>query len=657
MAIKFIPKPIILINGSPAPVTLIEDIIQISAEESLHLPGMFMLMIKNDYFPGIPTDVVWKHQSLFAIGYTIKIGFTSSTTDDVEFSQQITEYIMEGEITAIETEFSSQSQAPIIIRGYDISHRLHRGRYNRSFQNMKDSDIIAMVVAEAGIATKTLTATTTIHEYIFQENQTNMEFLRERAARVGFELYVQDNFLNFRKPSSDAALSLKWLEDIHSFRVRVSSAEQVSSVEVRGWDYKTKKPIVALATTEAAITSTGHGLGSAKATAFRGQPKMIVVDQPTFCLAESEKIAQSLCDELGGEFVGADATGEGDPSIRVGKVINLVEMGMYSGAYYVTDTQHLFSERKYTTNFSVKGTRGGDLFSVLASKPRLEPGQTMLVGIVSNNVDPEKMGRVRVKFPSLTELHESNWARVVSIGAGNQRGFDCLPEINDEVLVAFEHGDIHRPYVIGGVWNGLDKTPTTVDNSVAGGKVRLRTFKSRVGHQLQFVEEDKDSKKGVYLNTAGLMATGPVIPPASSVLSPSAGAAAPPAAAMPIAGGHNLRMNDSEKFVELETAGDGVLKHKFRADDANKTITLTSTGDITVKSGSTGLMNKISVNGGEIALTAMTKISLTVGTSKIELTQTGITIQTLGTLNESGTMVDIKGTATVSVSGGIIRLN
>lgn len=657
MPIKYIPQPIILINGSPAPEALIEDIIQISAEESLHLPGMFMLMIKNDYFPGRPTDVVWRHQSLFAIGYTIKIGFTSSTTDATEFAQAVTEYIMEGEITAIETEFNSQSQAPIIIRGYDISHRLHRGRYNRSFQNMKDSDIVARVVAEAGVATKTLTATTTVHEYIFQENQTNMEFLRERAARVGFELYVQDNFLNFRKPVQDAALSLKWLEDIHGFRVRVSSAEQVSSVEVRGWDYKTKRPIVATATTESVITKTTLGSGSSKATAFMGQPKMIVVDQPTFSLAESQKIAQSLCDELGGEFVNADAIGEGDPSIRVGKVVNLVEMGTYSGTYYITETQHLFSERRYTTNFSVRGTRGGDLFSVLSSKPRLEPGQTMLVGIVSNNVDPEKMGRVRVKFPSLTELHESNWARVVGIGAGNQRGFDCLPEINDEVLVAFEHGDIHRPYVIGGVWNGIDKTPTTVDNSVASGKVRLRTFKTRVGHQLQFVEDDKDTKKGVYLNTAGAMATGPVVPPASSVLSAGAGAAPPAAPAAAIAGGHYLRMNDSDKFVELETAGNGVLKHKFRADDATKVITLTSTGDITVKSGSTGLMNKISVSGGEIELTAMQKISLTVGTSKIEITQTGITIQTLGQLKESGTMIDINGTATVTVAGGIIRLN
>ena len=70
------------------------------------------------------------------------------------------------------------------------------------------------------------------------------------------------------------------------------------------------------------------------------------------------------------------------------------------------------------------------------------------MGIVTNNKDPEGWGRVKVKFPTLTEEHESNWARVVALGAAKQRGFDCLPEVNDEVLVGFEHGDIHRPYIL-----------------------------------------------------------------------------------------------------------------------------------------------------------------------------------------------------------------
>ncbi|ELS33930.1 MULTISPECIES: VgrG-related protein [Pseudanabaena] len=607
---KYLPTPILLIDGTKAPDDLSADILQISVEESLHLPGMFTLIINNDYFPG-NLEPTWKHQSLFAIGKKIKIGFTSSTTEDVDFAQEETEYILEGEITAIEAEFNEKSQAPMIIRGYDISHRLHRGRYNRSFQNVSDSDLVNQIIGEVGITAGTVTATTIIHEYAFQENQTNMEFLRERAARNGFELYVQDGKLNFRAPSTDQTILLKWLEDIHGFRVRVTSAEQVSSVEVRGWDYAQKMAIVSTASTESVITTTDSGKGSASSTKFSGSPKMIVVDQPVFSAGEADKIAQSLCNELGGEFVNADAKGEGNPKIRPGRVITLADMGKYSGSYYVTETHHLFDERKYTTHFSVRGLKGGDLFSTLSSQPHLQPGQTMLVGIVSNNNDPKGWGRVRVKFPTLTEEHESNWARVVSTGAGINRGLDCLPEINDEVLVGFEHGDIHRPYVIGGVWNGKDATPTKVADSVVGGKVRLRTFKTRVGHQLQFVEEDKDTKKGIYVNTID---------------------------------GHNVRLNDSEKFVELETTGG----HKFRADDMSKEISLTSTGNITIKTGTTGLANDVKINAGNITLTATTNITLKVGLNKIVITNTGIDIE--------GVLVQIKGTASAKMEAPLVNV-
>ena len=531
--------------------------------------------------------------SKFAIGKKIKIGFTSSTTGDPNYDDASTAYILEGEITAIETDFTEEAKAPIIIRGYDVSHRLHRGRCSQSFLNMTDSDIVSKLARESGITVGTVTATTPVHKYVFQENQTNMEFLQERAARNGFELYMQDGKLNFRKPTNDEELELKWLKDLSSFRVRVTGAEQVSSVEVRGWDYTTKKTIISTASTEAVITSNTSGKGSTSSTTFGSSTKMIVVDQPVFSTAESDKIAQSLCDELGGEFVHADAKGTGNPKIRAGKVIKLTDMGNYSGSYYVTETHHLFQNGYYATHFSVRGLRGGDLYSMLSSKTHLQPGQTMLVGIVTNNQDPDKLGRVKVKFPTLTEADESNWARVVGVGAGANRGFDCLPEVDDEVLVAFEHGDIHRPYVIGGVWNGTDAPPTVVTDSVVGGKVRLRTFKTRVGHQLQFVEEDKGAvKKGVYLNTID---------------------------------GHNLQL-----------------------DDSSKVISLTSTGDITVKTGTSGTAENLTINAANMTLTATTKITLEVGSNKIVISNTGVVIE--------GAQVQIKGTATAKMEAPVINV-
>jgi hypothetical protein len=268
----YVAQPTLEIDGMPAPKELMEDILQISVEESLHLPGMFTLVIQNAYFPGSTQDKPWQHQDLFAIGKSIKINFSSSTTNAPEFENENQGSVLEGEITAMETHFTPGSQAPMIIRGYDVSHRLHRGLYNRSFQNMTDSDIAQKIAGEVGISTGTVDASGVPHDYVFQENQTNMEFLRERAARNGLELFAQDGKLNFRKPKIDESLELKWLRELHSFRVRVSSAQQVQEVEVRGWDYTQKQLIVEKATAETVITQTENGSGSQTSTSFKGKP-------------------------------------------------------------------------------------------------------------------------------------------------------------------------------------------------------------------------------------------------------------------------------------------------------------------------------------------------------------------------------------------------
>ena len=448
MNAKYQPSKIkISINGADAGKEFSEDILQVSVEESIHLPSMCLVTLNNSYHPGrIKQDKPWENDSLLKIGNTIDVTLESSTTE--KFNEPNQDKIFSGEITGIECHFNEQSQAPIVIRAYDISHRLHRGRHNRSFQNMTDSDIVKKIVAEMGIATGDIANSGVPHEYLFQENQTNMEFLRERAFRLGFELYIKDSKLNFCPPKDRGKLDLIWLEDINSFRVRVSSAEQVDSVEVRGWDYQKKRSIVAKAQKEKILTKNKNGSGKEVSGKFKSTPKVTVVNRPVFTNAEATKIAQGLYDRLAGEYICADARGEGNTDIQVGKIVKLSKMGKYDGDYYVTETRHLYDRRIYTTNFTVRGLRGGNLLNLISPSQNLKPAQTFLVGIVTDNKDPKKWGRVKVKFPTLTEDHASNWARVVGIGAGNNRGFDCLPEINDEVLVGFEHGDIHRPYII-----------------------------------------------------------------------------------------------------------------------------------------------------------------------------------------------------------------
>ena len=118
-----------------------------------------------------------------------------------------------------------------------------------------------------------------------------------------------------------------------------------------------------------------------------------------------------------------------------------------------------------------------------------------VVGLVTNNQDPDGLGRVKVSFPWLSADEESHWARVATLMAGNDRGTWFLPEVDDEVLVVFEHGDPRFPYVIGALWNGNDASPR--DNS--DGENNPRVIRSRSGHELIF--DDTSGAEQVEIHT------------------------------------------------------------------------------------------------------------------------------------------------------------
>jgi uncharacterized protein involved in type VI secretion and phage assembly len=135
------------------------------------------------------------------------------------------------------------------------------------------------------------------------------------------------------------------------------------------------------------------------------------------------------------------------------------------------------------------------LYDIFANGPHQESdGNKMIgvaVGIVTNNKDPENLGRVRVKFPWFSDDDESQWARIATFMAGKNRGALFLPEVDDEVLVAFEHGDMRRPYIIGALWNGVDTPPQEFAND---GKNNLRVIKSRSGHLIKLDDTDGAEK-------------------------------------------------------------------------------------------------------------------------------------------------------------------
>ena len=165
-----------------------------------------------------------------------------------------------------------------------------------------------------------------------------------------------------------------------------------------------------------------------------------------------------------------------------------------------------------------------------------------MAGIVTNNKDPEELGRVKVNFPWRGENEESYWARVASLMAGNERGMVFYPEVEDEVLVAFEHGDINHPCVIGALWNRKDKPPETNSD----GKNNIRIIKSRSGHEIIF--NDEESKEKI------------------EILSKS---------------GHTIVLDDSSEKIEIK---DKSGSNFIVIDSAKNSVTIESTGNLSIKS-------------------------------------------------------------------------
>lgn len=115
----------------------------------------------------------------------------------------------------------------------------------------------------------------------------------------------------------------------------------------------------------------------------------------------------------------------------------------------------------------------------------------VVTGTVKSLDDPQGQGRIEVHFPWLSETQRSAWAPVAVPLAGKDRGQFFMPEIDDEVLVAFEHGDFDHPFIIGFLWNGVDTPPETTNKN--------RVIKTPGGHTIRF--EDTDGAKKVIIRS------------------------------------------------------------------------------------------------------------------------------------------------------------
>jgi uncharacterized protein involved in type VI secretion and phage assembly len=187
-----------------------------------------------------------------------------------------------------------------------------------------------------------------------------------------------------------------------------------------------------------------------------GATSVHIATEPVAGKAEADAVTQALLDRLANGYVGAEGVAVGDPRLKAGTKVTVTGVGSrFSGDYVIARAEHVLrGGGGYVTHIANSPTH--TLSGALGATASPRFGTQLTIGIVTNNDDPERQGRVRVKYPSLDEI-EGGWARVVTLNAGDERGILMLPDIGDEVLVAFLHGDTRHPLVLGSLFNGVDK--------------------------------------------------------------------------------------------------------------------------------------------------------------------------------------------------------
>ncbi|HLI71974.1 MAG TPA: VgrG-related protein [Ktedonobacteraceae bacterium] len=472
----------ITIDGADVSDNFMGDLLEVTVENSLHLPDVATIVLHD-------TRLHWIDDSSLMPGKSVQI---SAKTE------RQAKPLFDGEIVEIEPEFDPGNQQ-LIVRAFDRLHRLGRGRHVRSFTNVSDEDLIKKLAQEAGLQAQVAQASQ-VYSYVFQNNETNLEFLQGRAAALGYLLYVQGKTLHCEPLKiGGSPVDLEWGVTLHEFRPRLTTIGQLNSVTARGWDPANRQEIIGQVQNGQGTPQIGQQQngGDLARSAFQITAGTLVAGVPIRVQAVADRLAQAVADRAAGRFVEAEGACSGNPALVAGASVQIKAVGnRFSGTYFVTNTLHIYNARHgYNTHFGITGYHPATLFSLLTrvEEEKLLVPSGLVIGIVTDNQDPEGYGRVKVKYPWLSGDHASDWARVVVPGGGDQRGIEFLPEINDEVLVGFEMGDIHYPYVLGGLWNGKDAPPDA--HVTGGGKVQKRIIRSRSGHMITL--DDSDGGGGI----------------------------------------------------------------------------------------------------------------------------------------------------------------
>ncbi len=266
--------------------------------------------------------------------------------------------VFAGRIMGIEAQYPLDRPPEIQILAEDRLQDLRMERRTRSYENMSDAEVIRKIARDHGL-TPQVDIDGPTHRVLVQFNQSDLAFIRERAAGVDAELWVDDKtlYVKLRSRRNAGQVALKYGTELLEFSVLADLAHQRTAIKVGGWNIASKEAIEVEASESAITPELGNLTGGSTilAQAIKQRKDKVTQAMP-LSQAEAQKMAETRYRARARGFIRGCGVVDGNAKVRVGSILDLSGLGpLFDGAYFVTVARHTFTlQEGYRTVFEVE---------------------------------------------------------------------------------------------------------------------------------------------------------------------------------------------------------------------------------------------------------------------------------------------------------------
>ncbi len=427
------------------------------------------------------SDFPLANGTLFAPGAAVDVLAGSGTTPTLLFS---------GIVVRLRARVREQAAPQLIVDCRHAASRLAVARRSANHFDASDGEVVAQLCGDAGLAVD-VQGPSVRHAQLVQHDVSDWDFIVARAQANGMLVLTRGAGLVLRRPSISGAASarLQFGATLLDFDAEADARIHPLAVHALSWNAAEQQ----LQHTEAGSPDFAFSgnLDPDELAAAAGAPR-IALRHGVLAEAEAQALADAHWQRARVNQASGRAQCIGLPQVQPGDVVELAGVGArFSGEVMVTGVRHeLDTVQGFRTHLQFGGVEPEPELLQRLARPRaaglLATASGLQCGVVTDLEDPAAESRVRVRLPLVDAADDGLWARVASLDAGSDRGFQFRPEIGDEVVVGFLDDDPRHPVVLGMLHSSAKPAPMPAsnDNHVKG-------YVSRSGMRLHFDDDQR----------------------------------------------------------------------------------------------------------------------------------------------------------------------